>query len=63
MSDALNAIERFYYKGGCSFDSVVGHNGAATLIYILGFGVRERERMQDLIAKGQFDSLNAPESI
>jgi hypothetical protein len=63
MSDALNAIERFYFKGLCDFDAIAAHNGAATLMYILGFGVRERERMQDLITAGKFDELDPPETI
>lgn len=63
ISDALNAVERFYFKGGCSFDAIAAHNGAATLIHVLGFGVRERERMQTLISDRKFDDLNPPESI
>jgi len=63
ISDALNAVERFYFKGGCSFDAIAAHNGAATLIHVLGFGVRERERMQERIANRQFDELDPPERI
>ena len=63
ISDALNAVERFYFKGGCSFDAIAARNGAATLIHVLGFGVRERERMQERIANREFDELDPPESI
>jgi len=63
VSDLLNILERFYFKGICSFADVAPHNGAATLLFILGFGVRERERMQEKIAKGDFAAIDAPESI
>jgi hypothetical protein len=63
VSDLLNEIERFYFKGMCSFEDVAPHNGAATLLFILGFGVRERERMQEKIAKGNFSALDPPENI
>jgi AbiU2 len=63
ISDVLNTIERFYFKGGCSFEDIAAHNGAATLLFILGFGVRERERMQEKIAKGDFGGVDPPERI
>ncbi len=63
VSDLLNLMERFYFKGGCSFADVAPHNGAATLLFMLGFGVMGRERMQEKIAKGDFTSLDRPESI
>ena len=63
VSDLLNAMERFYYKGGCSFKDIAPHNGVGTLLFILGFGVVGRERMQEKIAKGDFDLLDTPENI
>ncbi|MGL9620383.1 hypothetical protein QRQ56_20400 [Bradyrhizobium sp. U531] len=63
LSDMLNVIERFYHKGGCSFSDVAGHNGAATLLYILGFGVMGREKMVDRINKGDFSGGDTPEHI
>jgi len=63
LSDVLNAMERHYYKNVCDFASIAAHNGAATLIHILGFGVRDRKRMQERIASGKFDELDPPESI
>ena len=56
-------MERFYYKGGCSFADASGHNGAGTLLYILGFGVMGRERMVERIKKGDFSGDDTPENI
>lgn len=63
VSDLLNTVERFYFKGACSFADVAPHNGAATLLFILGFGVRERERLQEKVASKDFQTLDLPESI
>jgi hypothetical protein len=63
VSDVLNAVERFYFRGGCSFEDIPAHNGAATLLYVLGMGVRERERMQEMIAKQEFSAIEPPETI
>lgn len=63
MSDLLNLMERFYFKGACSFADVAPHNGAATLLFILGFGVRERERLQEKVANKDFQTIDLPESI
>ncbi|HEY9713622.1 MAG TPA: hypothetical protein V6C72_09135 [Chroococcales cyanobacterium] len=62
LSDLMNEIERHYFKGGCSFADILPHNGAATLLFILGFGVRERERVQERIANKDFQ-LDLPESV
>jgi hypothetical protein len=59
----LNAIEHFYFKGGTMFNEVATTNGAATLLWVLGFGVKARERMQEKIAKGEFNELDRPEQI
>ena len=63
VSDLLNLMERFYFKGGCSFADVAPHNGAATLLFILGFGVMGRERIKEKIAKGDFTTFDTPENI
>jgi len=63
VSDLLNTMERFYHKGACSFEDIAAHNGAATLLHILGFGVMGRERMQEKIAKGDFATIESPERI
>jgi hypothetical protein len=63
ISDVLNAIERFYFRGACSFDVIPALNGAATLLFVLGFGVKGREEMEAKIASKQFDDLGAPEII
>jgi hypothetical protein len=63
LGNVLNAIERHYHKGGCCFDAIAAHAGAATLLFTLGFGVKAREEMEGKIASGKFDELGAPESI
>jgi AbiU2 len=57
VSDVLNAMERFYYRGGCSFEDIAAHNGAGTLLHILGLGIEARERMREQIAKGDFSAF------
>jgi hypothetical protein len=63
VSDMLNVMERFYYKGGCAFDVIAAHNGVNTLLYVLGFGVMGREKMVKRIKKGDFSSDDTPENI
>lgn len=63
LADVLNAIERHYFRGTCDFDAVWAHKGAAALLFTLGFGVRAREEMENKIASGKFDNLDAPENI
>ena len=63
ISDTLNVMERFYYKGGCSFEDIAAHNGANTLLYILGFGVMGREKMVERITRGDFNGDDTPENI
>lgn len=59
----LNAIESHYFKSGTMYGEASTTNGAATLLWVLGFGVKAREEMQAKIAKGDFDDLGQPESI
>jgi hypothetical protein len=63
LSDVVNAIERLYFKSGCSLDSITTHEGAATLLYVLGFGVKARDKMQHQIKSEKFDELDPPENI
>jgi AbiU2 len=63
ISDMLNVMERFYYRGGCAFDVIAAHNGVNTLLYILGFGVMGRDKMMDRIKKGDFSGGDTPENI
>jgi hypothetical protein len=63
LADVLNAIEHHYYKNVCVFGAIAPHKGAATLLHVLGFGVKAREKMQQLIARGKVNELDAPESI
>jgi AbiU2 len=63
ISDVLNAVERHYFKGGTSYDAIAARNGAATLLFVLGDGVKQQERREKMIASGNFDDLDQPESI
>jgi AbiU2 len=63
LADVLNAIERYYFKGGCDFDAIAAREGVATLLFTLGFGVKARADMEAKIASGKFDELDTPESI
>ena len=63
VSDLLNAVERFFFRGGCSFESIAPHEGVGTLLWVLGFGVRERERLPERMAQCcDFTKLDLPET-
>jgi hypothetical protein len=63
LSDVLNALERHYFRGITSYGDIAGHNGAATLLHVLGDGVMAKDRRQKLIAERKFDELDSPEQI
>ena len=63
LSDLFNAIEHFYFRNFCRFEDIIPFKGAATLLYVLGFGVKQRDRMQEEIAKGNFATIEGPESV
>jgi AbiU2 len=63
ISDMLNVMERFYYRGACAFDVIAAHNGVNTLLYILGFGVMGRDKMMERTKKGDFSGDDTPENI
>jgi AbiU2 len=63
LADVINAVEGHYFRNVTSFEHVAGHGGAATLLYVLGDGVKARERRQKAIAEGKFDKLDNPEQI
>jgi hypothetical protein len=63
LADIMNAVELHYFQGGTSFNDIATHNGASTLLYVLGDGVKQKERRQRLIDEGKFDNLDPPENI
>jgi hypothetical protein len=63
ISDMLNVMERHYYRGGCSFEAIAAHNGANTLLYLLGFGIIGRDKMIERIKKGDFSGNDTPEPV
>jgi hypothetical protein len=63
LADVINAVEAHYFKSFTSFEHIVGNRGAATLLHVLGDGVKARERRQKAIAHGRFDELDNPEQI
>ncbi|MGB9117101.1 hypothetical protein [Bradyrhizobium sp.] len=63
LADVINAVEAHYFKNFTSFDHIAGNAGAATLLYVLGDGVKARERRQKAIADGKFDALDNPEQV
>jgi hypothetical protein len=63
VSDLMNEIERFYFRGACSFEDIAAHRGAAALLSVMGFGVLGIKRMKEKIANKDFAGIDAPESI
>jgi hypothetical protein len=63
LSDVLNAIELHYFKGGTAFDAVASLNGAVTMLYVLGDGVKQKQKREELLQRGEFTDLDLPEQI
>lgn len=63
MADVINAVEAHYFKNYTSFDYIAGNAGAATLLDVLGDGVKARERRLKAIQEQRFDDLDNPEQI
>lgn len=63
LGDVLNAIELHYFQGGTSFSAVAALNGASTLLDVLGDGVKQKQRREELIQRGEFSDLELPEQI
>ncbi len=63
LADVLNAIELHYFNGGTAFDAVAAHNGAGTLLYVIGDGVKQQQEREELIQRGDFTGLELPEQI
>jgi hypothetical protein len=63
LSDALNAVERHYYRGMYDFSAIAWHTGASMLLFTLGFGVKALKEMEARIASGNFDELGTRENI
>ena len=63
LADVLNAIELHYFKGGTSFDAVAGLNGATALLYVMGDGVKQKQKREELIQRGEVSDLDLPEQI
>jgi hypothetical protein len=63
LADVLNAIEGYYFNGGTSFEAIAAHNGAVALLYILGDGVKQKEKREELIKSGKALEIELPEQI
>lgn len=63
LANVINAVEGHYFKSTTIFDIIAANAGAATLLYILGDGLKARERRQKAIADGKYDELDHPEPI
>jgi hypothetical protein len=63
LADVLNAIESHYFKSGTSFDAVVSLNGATKLLYVLGDGVKQQQKREEVIQRGEISDLDLPEQI
>ena len=63
IADVLNAIELHYFKGGTSFDAAVMSNGAVTLLYLLGDGLKEKAARAERIKVGNVSSGDMQEQI
>ena len=53
IADATNAVELHYFKSGTSFDAVHMPNGAVTLLYLLGDGLKEKAARGERIKAGK----------
>jgi hypothetical protein len=63
MADVLNAVELHYFRGGTSFDAVHMPNGAVTLLYLLGDGIKEKSERAERIKNGNALPTDVQEQI
>jgi hypothetical protein len=63
LADVINAVEAHYFRNHTAFDMITGNRGAATLLYVLGDGVKAQERRRKAIEERRFDDLDNPEQI
>lgn len=63
IADVLNAIELHYFKGGTSFDAAHMPNGAVTLLYLLGDGLKEKAERAERIMNMKSLPSDMPEQI
>jgi hypothetical protein len=63
IADVLNAIERHYFNGGTIFDAVNMPNGAVTLLYLLGDGLKEKAARAERIKAGNVGPEDMQEQI
>jgi hypothetical protein len=59
--DVLNEVQRFYLKGGTSFDAAQRHNAAGTLLHMLKLGLKVKSKQEQHLkavadGKEQFDA-------
>jgi hypothetical protein len=53
VADVLNAAELHYFKSGTSYDAVNMPNGAVTLLYLLGDGLKVKSERVERIKNGK----------
>ena len=59
----MSVVERFYHRGLCSFDDIISHKGAGSLLSILGFGVKARDHMMEKVKQGDYSMEESPDNI
>jgi AbiU2 len=63
LSAVMNCVQKHYLDGGTTFDAAARHNGALTLLYLLGDGLKaksEREAaLQKAIEGGSDEEMRA----
>ena len=63
LSDVMNAVENHYLRGGTAFGAAARHNGALTLLYLLGDGLKARSERETRIEQGEIRESDIPEQI
>lgn len=63
VADVLNAMELHYFKSGTSFDAAHMPNGAVTLLYLLGDGLKEKAERAERIKNMKSLPSDMPEQI
>jgi len=63
IADVLNAVELHFFRGGTSFDAVHMPNGAVTLLYLLGDGLKVKSERAERIKSGKVLPTDVQERI
>jgi hypothetical protein len=58
LTNVMNAIEKFYLNSGTAFSAAARHNGALTLLYLLGDGLKAKSEREEGLEQALSDGAD-----